>query len=61
MVFLDNPMKDIIMESILRYLLLLLLVSNIVIPYVFAEYEPGTQLALPEGALARLGKGWVEK
>ena len=46
-------------------LMFLLIVSaqrrtSILSSICFTEYEPGTQIALPEGALARLGKGSAE-
>ncbi len=40
-------------------LLLLFLVSTVYLPNASAQYEDHTQLSLPEGAKARLGKGWI--
>ena len=37
----------------------LLLISTLYLPKTVAEYESYTQLGLPEGAKARLGKGWI--
>lgn len=45
------------MKTTLFFLLILLIISSGIPPIGAAEYEAGTQIALPEGALARLGKG----
>ena len=36
-----------------------ILISTLTLPETFAEYEGYMQLDLPEGAKARLGKGWI--
>ena len=45
------------MKTTLLFLLILLIISSGIPQISAAEYEAGTQIALPEGALARLGKG----
>ena len=45
------------MKTTLLSVLTFTILSCLMPPFSFAEYEPGTQIALPEGALARLGKG----
>ena len=49
------------MKTILFSFLTLLIISGLILSIGFAEYEPITQIALPEGALARLGKGQAEE
>ena len=39
--------------------LTLLLISTLYLPNTFAQYQDYIQLSLPEGAKARLGKGWI--
>ena len=39
--------------------LALILISTLPLPKTAAEYESYMQLRLPEGAKARLGKGWI--
>ena len=41
--------------------LALILISTLSLPKTFAEYEGYMQLGLPEGAKARLGKGWISE
>ena len=47
------------MKSTLFSVLILILVSICCLPTVFAEYEPYTQVGLPEGVKARFGQGPV--
>ena len=47
------------MKTKLFLILTLIVVSSLSILPCFAQYEPYTQLSLPEGAKARLGKGWI--
>ncbi|MYG00411.1 hypothetical protein F4212_14950 [Candidatus Poribacteria bacterium] len=42
-------------------LLTILLVSEFCLQIVFAQYEPSTQLGLPEGAIARFGRGGIKE
>ena len=44
-----------------RLFLTLLIISSLSIVPCFAQYEPYTQLSLPEGAKARLGKGSIRE
>ena len=38
-----------------------ILISTLSLPKTFAEYHNYMQLRLPEGAKARLGKGWISE
>ena len=49
------------MKIRLFLILTLLIISSLSILPVFAQYEPYTQLSLPEGAKARFGKGSVNE
>ena len=49
------------MKTILFSFLTLLIILSILSSIGFTEYEPITQIALPEGAKARLGKGEVKE
>lgn len=49
------------MKNTLLSLLILLFILGLNPSLTPAEYEPSTQIALPDGALARLGKGSVKK
>ena len=52
--------KDFIMKKTLVSIsLTLLLISTLYLPNTFAQYQDHTQLSLPGGAKARLGKGWI--
>ena len=49
------------MKTGLLLILTVLIVSSLSILPCFAQYEPYTQLSLPEGAKARFGKGSIHE
>ena len=50
------------MKTTVLFTLILFIVSMFLyVPNTTAEYEPHTQLSLPEGAKARLGKGFIHE
>lgn len=46
-------------KTLVSISLTLILISTLYLPNTFAQYQDYTQLSLPEGAKARLGKGWI--
>ncbi|MDE0638210.1 MAG: hypothetical protein OXI43_20410 [Candidatus Poribacteria bacterium] len=40
-------------------ILTIFILSELCLPFAFAQYEPYTQMGLPEGAIARFGKGYI--
>ena len=46
-------------KTLVSISLTLLLISTLYLPNTFAQYLDYMQLSLPEGAKARLGKGWI--
>lgn len=48
----------------MKKLLLMLVLSTFIVlsvPPTFAQYEPSTQISLPDGAIARLGRGHIKE
>lgn len=43
----------------LHLMLVLFTVVALCVPSTFSQYEPSTQIGLPDGAIARLGKGYI--